>query len=151
MDYLTVKQVAELKGCSERYIKQICKDGKIQAELQPHPQNKQPCYMIPVSALPEDLQVKYYDRLKKDTGIELELTEDKPEKPVKNKKSSRCFEELSIEECTKLNFWCELLKEWQSRRSQYKSKTEFDKNFIRTFHAFYRLLSFLTFCLLIHK
>ena len=28
--------------------KQI-KDGKIFAEKKPHPQNKQPCYMIPVS------------------------------------------------------------------------------------------------------
>lgn len=58
MDYLTVKEVAELKGCSERYIKRLCKEQKIQIELQPHPQNKQLCYMIPISALPEDLQAE---------------------------------------------------------------------------------------------
>ncbi|MDE6035460.1 MAG: hypothetical protein K2G36_06075 [Ruminococcus sp.] len=76
------------------------------------------------------MQAKYYSRLKKDTGIAPELTENKPEKPQKAKKPSRLFEELSDEERQRLNFWCELLKEWQSRRLQYKSKTEFDKNFV---------------------
>lgn len=32
MDYLTVKEVAELKGCSDRYVKTLCKTGKLQAE-----------------------------------------------------------------------------------------------------------------------
>lgn len=69
MDYLTVKETAELKGCSERYIKTLCKDGKIKADLQLHPQNKQLCYMIPVSALPEELQIKYYKQKRTESGI----------------------------------------------------------------------------------
>lgn len=129
MDYLTVAEMADLKNCKEQYIRKLCKDGKIQTEQVINCKGRMK-YMIPVSALLEDLQAKYYARLKKDTGIEPELMEDKPEKPVKAKKPSRHFEELSAEERTKLTFWCELLKEWQSRRSQYKSKTEFDKNFI---------------------
>lgn len=69
MDYLTVAELAELKNCSVQYIKRICKDGKMLTELQPHPQNKQLCYMIPVSALPEDLQAKYYRKKKTEAGI----------------------------------------------------------------------------------
>ncbi len=130
MDYLTVTEMANLKNCSIQYIKRICKEGKIQAELQPHPQNKQPCYMIPISVLPDDLQARYYAKLKRDAGLEPELTEEKPEKPQKTRKPSRSFEELSADERTRLNFWCELLQEWQGRRSQYKSKTEFDRNFV---------------------
>lgn len=95
MDYLTVKEVAELKGCGERYIKKICKEQKIQAELQPHPQNKQPCYMIPVSALSEDLQAKYYARLKKETGLAPKLKEEKEPLKKNLKGSKKAFEEYS--------------------------------------------------------
>ena len=40
MDYLTVKELAELKGCSERHAKRIVKEGKIQAEMQIDPEIK---------------------------------------------------------------------------------------------------------------
>ena len=116
MNYLTIKEVAELKECSVRYIRTLCSQGKIKTEIQPHPQNKKPCYMIPVTALPEELQVRYYSRLTKYTGI--------PEKTAVS------IEELSADERIELNFWCGLLKEWQARRSKYGSKCEFDRNFI---------------------
>lgn len=31
MEYFTVKEVAELKGCSVRYIKRIAHEGKLEA------------------------------------------------------------------------------------------------------------------------
>ena len=75
MDYLTVKEAAELKGCSERYVKKLCKDGAVQAEVRIHPQNKQPCYMIPVSAFPEPLQAKWYKQKRTEAGLLPEVTE----------------------------------------------------------------------------
>ncbi len=132
MNYLTVKETAELKGCSERYIKQICKDGKIQAELQPHPQNKQLCYMIPVSALPNELQARYYARLKKDTGLAPELTKDKSETALKkpSKRIKKAFEEYSQAEREEMTTWCGILREWRELRAGYKKKTEFDVDFV---------------------
>ena len=130
MNYLTVTEFAELKNCSISYISRLIKTKKISAESTLNPETNKIHSLIPVSALSEDLQTKYYVRLKKDTGLEPELTENKPEKPIKAKKQSRSFEKLSADERTRLNFWCELLKEWQGRRSQYKSKTEFDHNFV---------------------
>ncbi|MDE6035990.1 MAG: Mu transposase C-terminal domain-containing protein [Ruminococcus sp.] len=130
MEYLTVKELAELKGCSVSYISRLIKINKLSAESTLNPETNKIHSLIPISALSEDLQAKYYSRLKKDTGIKPESTKDKPDKPVKAKKKSRSFEELTTDERTRFKFWCELLKEWQSRRSQYKSKTEFDKNFI---------------------
>lgn len=131
MDYLTVREVAELKGCSMQILQKHIKEGKIFAERKPHPQNKQPCYMIPVSALPEDLQAKYYAKLKADAGLAPEL-KNSSETVLKqrSKRVQRTFEELSEAERTKYNFWCRLLEEWQARRSQYRSKTDFDKNFV---------------------
>lgn len=116
MNYLTIKEAAELKGCSVRYIRNLCSQGKIESEIQPHPQNKKPCYMIPVTALPEELQVRYYSRLKKDKVI--------------SEKRQMSIEELSAEERVQLNFWCGLLKEWQARRSEYRNRCEFDRDFI---------------------
>ena len=69
MDYLTVREVAEIKECSERYIKRLCKDGKIQAEQHIHPQNKGMCYMIPVSALSEQEQAIYYKQKRLEAGV----------------------------------------------------------------------------------
>lgn len=48
MEYLTVKEVAELKGCSEQYVKKIIKDGKLSAE-QTVNEKSRPKYLIPVS------------------------------------------------------------------------------------------------------
>ncbi|MDE6671533.1 MAG: hypothetical protein K2K16_04995 [Ruminococcus sp.] len=55
MEYLIVKELAELKGYSERYIQRLMKNGKMVSEQVNNIYNNQPCYMIPVSALPEDL------------------------------------------------------------------------------------------------
>lgn len=132
MDYLTVTEMANLKKCSIQYVKRICKEGKIKTELQPHPQNKQPCYMIPVSALSEDLQARYYARLKKDTGLAPELMEGKPEKALKkpSKSIKKAFEEYSQAEREEMSTWCEILREWQELRAGYKKKTEFDTDFV---------------------
>lgn len=129
MDYLTVKEYAELKGCTERYIKRICKEGKIQAEQRPHPQNKKMCYMIPVSALSEELQAKYYGRLKAEINLPA-LKEDK--KPVKKPKKSvsKTFEEMSEAERREANVWSGIIEEWLSIRSRYENKAQADKMYV---------------------
>lgn len=129
MDYLTVKEAAELKGCSERYIKKLCKDGNIQAEVKPHPQNKQPCYMIPVSALPEELKTKYYKQLKAEARTAPELKEIGPLKPSKNV-IKKAFEEYSAEERTEIALWCKILREWQELRIKYKNKATVDADYV---------------------
>ncbi len=69
--------LAELKECSERYIQRLIKNGKMYSEQKNNIYNNQPCYMIPISTLSEDLQAKYYARLKKETGLAPELKEEK--------------------------------------------------------------------------
>ena len=69
MDYLSVKELAELKGCQPRYIQKLIKDGKLASKPQEHPQNHKTCYMIPITALPEELQLKYYQRKRAENGV----------------------------------------------------------------------------------
>lgn len=130
MDYLTVKEVAELKVCSERYIQRLIKSGKMYSEQKNNMYNNQPCYMIPVSALSEDLQAKYYARLKKETGLAPELKEEKEPLKKRLKGSEKAFEEYSEAERQEIAEWCDILREWQELRANYKKKTDFDSDFV---------------------
>lgn len=127
MDYLTVKEVAELKGCSMQALQKRIKDGKLQAEHQVHPQNKRMCYMIPLSALPDELQQRYYKQQRLEAGLLPEVKEEKKNAA----KTQRSFEELSADERAEVNVWTDILKEWQGLRNGYNgSKVEFDKLYV---------------------
>lgn len=127
MDYLTVKEVAELKGCSERYVQRLCKSGKIEFELYIDANNQQQSYAIPVSALSDELQQRYYKRQRSDAGLLPEVKEKV--KPAAQKQ--RAFEELTADERAEVNVWTEILKEWQGLRNGYKgNKVEFDRLYV---------------------
>lgn len=133
MDYLTVKEAAKLKGCTEQYMQKICKDGKIQTEQKINCKGRMK-YMIPVSTLPEDLQAKYYKQKRTETGILPEKIESEstPQMAFKYrlKGVKKSFEEFSVTERAIIKFWTDLLREWQAERSRRKDKTEFDKIFV---------------------
>lgn len=128
MDYLTVKEVAELKGCSERYVKKLCKDGKIQTKQELSCKGRMK-YLIPVEALSEDLQAKYYNKLKKEVGTAPELKETEVLKQSKNTVKKR-FEEYSQAEREEMAEWIRILDEWRELRAYYKKKTDFDADFV---------------------
>ena len=133
MNYLTVKEVAELKNCSERYIKQLCKDGKIQTEQELNCKGRMK-YLIPVSALSEDLQAKYYRQKRTEAGIMPEKIEFGNDSATalkyRCKGVKKSFQEFSETERVMIKFWVDLLNEWQAERSRRKDKTEFDKIFV---------------------
>lgn len=129
MDLLTVKEVAELKGCTSQYIRKIVKEGKLEAVEDSNPANNRKQYLIPVSALPEKLQSKYYANIKSDAVPvvpELKETVKKKKKSVKKKS----FDEYSAKEREEITLWCEILKEWQEVRNRYEKKTEADPLFV---------------------
>lgn len=134
MDFLTVKEAAELKGCSVQYMQKQVKNGAITAEQRKHPQNGKMCYMIPVTALSEDLKEKYYKQKRTETGVLPEkIEEEAPEKTAPKYRSNgkqRAFDSFSATERTQIQNWIELLTEWQTERAKRKDKTEFDKLFV---------------------
>ena len=131
VDYLTVKELAELKGCTMQNFQKQIKDGKIYAEKKLHPQNNKMCYMIPITSLSEDLQAKYYRQKRTETGLLPEQEAIKARKAEKPIVPQRSFEELSADERDEVNLWTDIVREWQGMRSAYKgSKTEFDKLYV---------------------
>ena len=129
MDYLTIKEYAELKQCKGQYIRKLCKEEKIPAEQRPHPQNKKMCYMIPVSALPEELQAKYYGRIRSEMKLPA-LKDDK--KAVKKQKKSvlKTIEEMSEAERREADTWSAIIEEWQTIRGQYDNKAQADSMYV---------------------
>lgn len=129
MEFLTVKEVAELKGCSEQYIKRIVKEGKLEAIQAVCGQNNCMQYKIPISALPDELKGKYYGSIRNKEEAPPELKDVSVQKPKKQRKNvvKRSFEDYSQEERSQITLWCGILEEWQAIRVQYKKKTEFDR------------------------
>ncbi|MCM1232860.1 MAG: hypothetical protein NC489_22270, partial [Ruminococcus flavefaciens] len=97
MNYLTVKETAKLKNCSGSYISRMIRENKIEFIEEINSSNNQPYYLIPVSSLSEDLQAKYYAKLKADSGLAPELKDDKTTLKQRSKRVQRSFEELSDE------------------------------------------------------
>lgn len=126
LDYLSVREAAELKGCSERYIQKSCKEGKLQCTIEINDKNKVK-YMIPISALPEILQTKYYASKREKAGIEPAKT---AVKEVKNT-VLKAFEDFSETERKQIVLWKSILDNWQKYRADYVGKkTEVDKLFV---------------------
>ncbi len=127
MDYLTVKEVAEIKGCSVQYIRKLTKNDKIQSIKQLHPELKQECYMIPLSALSEKEQQKYYKLKEESLGFfpAVESTVKQPKNDCK-----KGFEDYSESERQHIILWNGIIKDWIVKRSQATKKTEFDTNYI---------------------
>ncbi len=135
MDYLTVKELAELKGCSGQYIRKQIAVGAINADQVVNEANGHISYLIPVSLLSEELQAKYHKQKRTEAGIMPEKVES--EEPVKepglkyrSKGTKRSFDSFSAGEREIIRFWIDLLNEWQAERSRRKDKTEFDKIFV---------------------
>lgn len=126
MDYLSVKELAELKGCSERNIRDQIRKGKIYSEQVINDKNRHNCYAIPITALPEELQLKYYQRKRAENGVMPE-----PAAPKKQKaKRLLTFENCTAEQRKSINLWTAILQDWQGQREQYQKKTEFDHLYV---------------------
>ena len=138
MDFLTVKEMADLKGCSVQYIKKLAHDGKIQTVQEINMQNNCMQYMIPVAALPEELKQKYYSGLNITVSPAAECMPAVMEsriKPVPKKTAviteiKRDIASFSAEEREVISWWCELLRDWRVKRQGYDSLSEGDTVFI---------------------
>ncbi|MFV0399094.1 MAG: MerR family transcriptional regulator, partial [Oscillospiraceae bacterium] len=113
MHQLTVKEVADLKGCSLQYIKRIAKDGELPSTMGTA-SNGRPCYLIPLSALDVSLQRKWY----KSQAIPFpsELKESPKSQPAREAKP---LEAYTIQQREQIDYWIGLLERWQDFRSNY--------------------------------
>ena len=133
MEYLTVKETAEIKKCSTQYIQKICKDRKIDCKTELNSKGRMK-YLIPVSALSEQEQAIYYKQKRSEVGIVPEKIIDentfRTALKYRSKGIKRPFESFSEQERQDIKFWTEILQNWQAERSNRKDKTKFDEIFV---------------------
>lgn len=120
---LTAKQVAEVKDCSPRYVKKMIQDGKLRAVETVNEKNRK-TYLIPLDALDEQLQHKYYQIISENPPEDISPPEPEPEKAA--------VDEFTEEERREIDFWIDLTRRWQEYRSMpgASSKAEVDRKFI---------------------
>lgn len=129
MKNLTTGEVAELRGCSERYIRKLIQSGEIRVDEVKNVSgggNSGISYLIPFAALDKRLQKKYL-------RLHPQKQEAEPEDKQEQKSSiiPFCLEALSEEERQQIVFWKGILNEWQQYRSGAKSKAEADEEYIQ--------------------
>jgi len=118
---LTVKQVAEVKGCRVQYIQRMAKEGKLPSVKTVNNRN-QKVYQIPLESLPDELQQRWYqmqvEQMREENGIEEE-----------NRGGT---DQFSAEERLEIDFWLELVRKWQEYRNlaPKRSKGETDQKFL---------------------
>lgn len=134
MNYITTEQYAELKGCSLRYIQRQIQDGKIKALLNETAANHRKEYIIPLSALPEEMLFKYNNLQRAKLGLPPELPPKKTAKTADKKLKttvSKRIDEFSEDERQQIAFWKKVVTQWQGLRSgsEFK-KSEIDSLYI---------------------
>lgn len=125
---MTVKELAELKGCTERHIQALIQSKRLVAEEvkanQQGPGRGGIQYRIPLSSLERKLQTKFKRRLR---AVE---NASQPE-PVFEETDA---ETLTQEEREQIIFWKRTLEEWHRYRDSADSKEKADEAFLDMFH-----------------
>lgn len=132
MIMLTVKELAELKGYSERYIKKLIVSGDIAAEETVNRSNRKK-YAIPLSSLEPALQVKYYR--KNALPLPPELRRQEPARIPKRVKS---LEEFTERQRRQIEYRIGILAEWDEFRSSWADRRDMaaaDAAFVKRYKA----------------
>lgn len=116
MEYLTTAQVAELKGCSLRYVQQLAQSGKLEHIEKDNAANNRIEYVFPLASLPEKLQIKWENKQRGKLGLE---PVPMPTKPVpKPDPRQLTLQDLDGGQRRDVGLWCEIIKQWQSARAE---------------------------------
>lgn len=115
--YLTVKEVAGIKGCTERYIKMLISNGNINSE-ETFNQNNRKMYLIPITELKPKEQLKYY----KSHNIEIPEELLAGRKP-KVQRPHKELDEFTADQREEIAFWIRTINAWD----EYCAKSKLQK------------------------
>lgn len=121
---VTIKEAAELKGCSEQYLRMQALNGQIKSSTE-MTKNGRKRYMIPLTEFTEAEQLKYYKNHNLD--VPEELTKLKPNKPER----STNIEDYTESQREEMVFWHEILAQWDEYCTGKQSKTAATKEFVQ--------------------
>lgn len=120
---LTTSEVADFYKTSQRTIQNWIKSGKIQTVIQISGKGRGGVtHMIPLSALDDRAQIKYWKRQQKQ-GKPLQIPEDVRE--------TKQIDEFSKDERKVIQQWIDAIQDWQRYRSKYRGQlSEADEKWV---------------------
>lgn len=119
MDSISVKEYAELRGCTERYVRKLISEGKIEAEsIYGKKGRSGKNFVIPLASLEPKLLKKY-----KRIHNAAEKKEEAEIIPLN-------IENITEDERKEINIWKEILQNWRSFRTESRNKAEADEAFL---------------------
>ena len=112
---LTVKELAEIAGCSIYLIRKKALSGKLPSETIINETGRKQ-YMFPLESLPEDIRARYY--------------RSKFARPSILRVSDEALENFTESEREEIKRWYDIIAEWLRFRDASDSKAEADAMFI---------------------
>lgn len=122
MDYISVSEYAELRGCTVQYTRKLIKEGKLRAEEQFGSGGRNGLSYKILLADCDPKIIKKYNRIH---GIK--VAKEEPQRP---QIVPKFLEELSAEERKESAFWKRTLEEWWEYRNSPGKKAELDEKFV---------------------
>ena len=116
MIYLTTKEVAEVKGMTERYIRNLVSCGAILSRTELS-EKKTAKFIIPITELTEAEQLRYY------RSIGTEAPEELTPKKRSESRQHKTMEEFSALEREEIADWIRIIREWE----EYCAKSKLQK------------------------
>lgn len=114
---MTVRQVAELKGCSERYVRSLISQDRLEHREDNAPENHRRAWLVPLSALDPRLQLKYRGKTR-------------PPKPAEPPREAKPLDSYTDAERREIDRWIKILTDWLACR-RGKNKPAADRAYIR--------------------
>ena len=125
MTTITIKEAADIKCCSEQYLRKQALNGEINTVTELTKNNRKR-YMIPLSEFTTEEQIKYY----KSHDMPLPEELEKPKKTKKTVSRSTNIEDYTADQRDEMAFWHKILQEWDSYCFGKPSKVQATKEFV---------------------
>ena len=120
---LTAKEVADLKGCSARWVRELAEQKRMRGQKRINADGS-PEWVFPISGLAPDLQQKYFCQLK--ASLPTPSADILPKR-----RTSSPLDHYTAEERKEIAWWLKTVDDWQRYRNKYPgSKAEADGKFI---------------------
>lgn len=125
--YMSVKEIADLRGCTGQSIRNDIASGLLPAEVDTSTGRRK--YLIPLSALPAELQIKYYRQ--HEMEIPEELQDEKKAKKPKPPVQHRPIDEYTAAQRDEIAMWTTIVEDWELYRSKRrKDKARADEEYV---------------------
>ena len=115
---VSTAELATIKGCTPRYIRQLAQTGKLPFTEKADAANNRKEYLFDIDQMDEKIRERYYNSKRK----ELEIAPPKTVEKQRSKAVAKPFEAYTEDERQQAADWIKILKVWEMYRTKSNRK-----------------------------